>query len=245
MDLKDFYEYLIQRAPASAREYIRQIKKPLHNSKNSIVAHRLLIHYAYEKGIVDLRYLLKYLKIPRSNIDFRIPNESEVLDSFRRINRNDIKAVYSLLISGGIRVIEAIRLLRDYDESLLIRKDGFMLYPLSKMNRGNKRVYYAFILNELLSSIKRMQMTPSTVTNYCERKDIIRGKYIRKFVATKMFELGIPSEIIDFIQGRTPESILVRHYLKLLPLAIKEYRKYAEWLSKYIIHNNYIKHNIY
>jgi intergrase/recombinase len=62
----------------------------------------------------------------------------------------------------------------------------------------------------------------------------IAPKYIRKFTATKMLESNIPGEIVDFIEGRTPGNILTKHYLDLLTLAKKEYKKYAEWLSKFV-----------
>jgi len=62
----------------------------------------------------------------------------------------------------------------------------------------------------------------------------IAPKYIRKFVATKMLSLGIPSEIVDFLEGRTPGNILTKHYLDLLTLTKKYYPKYMEWLSKMV-----------
>ncbi|WP_256202106.1 integrase [Sulfuracidifex metallicus] len=34
-----------------------------------------------------------------------------------------------------------------------------------------------------------------------------------------MLSLDIPSQVVDFIEGRTPDSILSRHYLDLLTLA--------------------------
>jgi len=57
---------------------------------------------------------------------------------------------------------------------------------------------------------------------------------VRKFVATKMLELGIPSDVVDFIQGRTPSKILTRHYLNLVTLADTYYPKYAEYVKHFI-----------
>ena len=64
------------------------------------------------------------------------------------------------------------------------------------------------------------------------KKNLVRAKYIRKFVATKMYELGISSEVIDFIQGRTPSSILAKHYLEMHSIATKQYHKYSRWIEK-------------
>ena len=38
-------------------------------------------------------------------------------------------------------------------------------------------------------------------------------------------------EIVNFIQGRVPRTILERHYLNLYALALRYYPKYAEWLK--------------
>jgi intergrase/recombinase len=69
------------------------------------------------------------------------------------------------------------------------------------------------------------------VDKYVRKLNLVPPKYIRKFVATQMLSLGIPSEVVDFLEGRTPGNILTKHYLDLLTLAKKEYKKYAEWLS--------------
>ena len=68
------------------------------------------------------------------------------------------------------------------------------------------------------------------MTSYAEKYKLVTPKYIRKFVATKMAELGISPHVIDFIQGRAPRSTLLQHYAQLLGVAGREYREYAEWL---------------
>jgi intergrase/recombinase len=49
-----------------------------------------------------------------------------------------------------------------------------------------------------------------------------------------MASLGIPAEVIDFIQGRTPRSVLTKHYLNLYTLALQHYPKYMEALKQII-----------
>ena len=81
-----------------------------------------------------------------------------------------------------------------------------------------------------------MKTTENTISRYAHRWDLIRPKYIRKFVAQKMYELGIDPLIIDFIQGRVPRSVLARQYLNLSYLADKQYGKYAEWLIQNLVY---------
>ncbi len=47
-----------------------------------------------------------------------------------------------------------------------------------------------------------------------------------------MISLGIPEEIVNFIQGRIPQSILARHYLSLGILADKYYPRYRDHLRE-------------
>jgi len=60
---------------------------------------------------------------------------------------------------------------------------------------------------------------------------MVNPKYVRKWVATKMLGIGIPSEIVNFIQGRTPTSILEKNYLNLYSLAMQYYPRYIELLK--------------
>jgi len=127
-------------------------------------------------------------------------------------------------------------MLGSYDRRRLVERDGIYLYPL-KWVRGSKRIYYAFLCEPFIHYLFRKKMTWSMVTNHVARLNVLRPKYVRKFVATKMYELDIPAEIIDFIQGRTGKTTLAKHYLNLLPKATKHYKKYAEWLERNIAEN--------
>ncbi|MCY0882432.1 MAG: integrase [Acidianus infernus] len=82
-----------------------------------------------------------------------------------------------------------------------------------------------------MSLIQKLNFSKSQIDKAVKKLGLVPPKYIRKFVATKMAELGISSEIIDFIQGRTPSSILSKHYLNLFALSKENYKKYAEWLK--------------
>ncbi len=88
--------------------------------------------------------------------------------------------------------------------------------------------FYVFHVTEL----KQIKISKAYVDKYVKKLNLVPPKYIRKFVATKMAELEIPSQVIDFIEGRTPSDVLTKHYLDLFTLAKKEYKKYAEWLRQ-------------
>ena len=53
---------------------------------------------------------------------------------------------------------------------------------------------------------------------------MLRPKYIRKWFYSKCIDLGIPSNIADFYQGRQPLMVGDRHYLNREKLADKYYK---------------------
>ena len=143
-----------------------------------------------------------------------------------------MKIYFLLLLFTGLRNSEVVNLLRTYDKNMLRVEDGVALYPL-QWYRGTKKGLYAFMPTSLSSKIKRFSVSEYYYKNYYQRKGLkLRPKYIRKFAATTMFKLGLASEVVDFIQGRTPRSTLARHYLRLLPIAVKEYRKYSDYITE-------------
>jgi len=211
------------------------------SSKYTIITCRLLIHFLYYVYNIDLKGYLDLLKVPRSGIDLFVPSEDQVRDTLRRARRReDILIVYTILLAAGIRLSEVVLFLRTYRRGRLIRVDDIVVkYPISSLRR-TKRIFYVYLPRSIISNLRKVRTTVNTVSRYAYRWDLIRPKYIRKFVAQKMYELGIDPLTIDFIQGRVPRSVLARHYLNLSYHADREYRKYAEWL----IHTNLYGWNI-
>jgi len=174
--------------------------------------------------------------VPKSGIDLFVPSEDQIKDTLERAKRReDILMVYTILLTSGIRLSEAVLFLGTFKRDKLIEVDNSIVkYPISAL-RKTKRIFYIYMPSSIARSLREVNMTRDVVSRYAIRWNLIRPKYIRKFVAQKMFELGIDPLTIDFIQGRVPRSVLARHYLNLSYLADKQYKKYAEWLSQFKI----------
>ncbi|WP_061972181.1 integrase [Sulfolobus acidocaldarius] len=199
-ELIEFYEYCLKMASEeTCRQYINYLKKPPSNAKNSILAWKKFYKW---KG--DLEASVSYTHLTVLELPIIIP------------------MVFKLLLESGIRLREAVKVLNEYDEKNNVKEDGFYVYTLN-WTRGPKKVFYVFHI----SSIAKTDITYNYAKNLLHEKGIA-PKYVRKFVTTKLAELGVSAEVIDFMQGRTPSSILGKHYLNLLALAKKDYRRYAE-----------------
>nr|WP_252973224.1 integrase [Saccharolobus solfataricus] len=119
----------------------------------------------------------------------------------------NIYFIYRLSLESGARLSEILTVLRNPDRDVC---EDICYYPLS-WERGFKRSFYIFHITQL----KKIDITQWAVSDFEKRYDVVKIKYIRKFVATKMAELGIQLDIIDFIQGRKPSRVLTQHYVSL------------------------------
>jgi len=216
-ELIEFYEYCLKMASEeTCRQYINYLKKPPSNAKNSILAWKKFYKW---KGDLEA---WKKLKTKKSGVDLKVPGADEIGRWLEAVRGIEVELVFKLLLESGIRLREAVKVLNEYDEKNNVKEDGFYVYTLN-WTRGPKKVFYVFHI----SSIAKTDITYNYAKNLLHEKGIA-PKYVRKFVTTKLAELGVSAEVIDFMQGRTPSSILGKHYLNLLALAKKDYRRYAE-----------------
>jgi intergrase/recombinase len=202
------------------KKYISCVKQGRKESNNCIKAWRNFYKLVLNKDPP------KDLKPKKTKPDLRVPTLEEVRQTLNAVKQYPtLHTFYRLLLESGSRETEALKVLNDYNPENEINEDGFSIYVLNWV-RGQKKSFYLFHVTEL----KQIKISKAYVDKYVKKLNLVPPKYFRKFVATKMAELEIPSQVIDFIEGRTPSDVLTRHYLDLFALAKKEYRKYAEWL---------------
>nr|WP_249041787.1 integrase [Acidianus ambivalens] len=207
-------------ADRTIKEYVNCVKQGRKESNNCIKAWRNFYRLVLNRDPPE------NLKPKKTKPDLRVPTLEEVKRTLEVVKSNySLYLLYRLLLESGSRESEALKVINNYDEKNEIKEEGFSIYILN-WTRGQKKSFYLFHVTQL----QQVRITKDQVSSFVKRHDIVPPKYIRKFFATKALELGIPSEIVNFIQGRTPSEVLTKHYLDLLTLAKKEYKKYMEWL---------------
>ena len=221
VELFAFYNDCIKKVSReTCKQYVNYLRKPLDaNNKASILAWK---KYYKWKGDIEK---WKAIKTKKSGVDLKVPSVDQVKEWLTKVKGTKIELLFKLLLESGIRLTEAIKVLSEYSPENDVCENGICIYTLN-WSRGSKRVFYVFHISKL----ERQNITYNYAKKIMHELDIA-PKYIRKFVATQMLSLGIPSEVVDFLEGRTPGNILTKHYLDLLTLAKKEYKKYAEWIS--------------
>ena len=228
-NLEEFYSWATREKginERTAKLYVQQVQKPLEKKRNRIFAYRAFARFLIEKGI-DVSDVLEKLKTISSKPDLRVPTLEEVRKTLQLAKEysENVYFVYRIALESGSRLSEILRVLKDPSQDVC---DGSVCYYPLAWQRGYKGVFYVFHITPL----RKIDITQWAISDFERRRDAIAIKYFRKFVATKMAELGVPLDVIDFIQGRKPTRVLTQHYVSLFGIAKEQYKKYAEWLSK-------------
>jgi intergrase/recombinase len=215
-------------SPETCAKYASYLERPLDpGNRWSAKAWKLYYRWRCELGDQTACEDYKRLRVPQAGADLRVPSLEAILGSIERAG--PYRLVYMILLESGLRLVEAVRLLRERPRLECVGLDGFERCLLGR-ERGKKRSLWAYHITPIDTPIEGL--TDRRVTSYAEKYRLVPPKYVRKFVATKMAELEIPPHVIDFIQGRAPRSVLEQHYAQLLGLADRHYATYAAWLRR-------------
>ena len=231
--MKAFYDYLVNErgiTEETAKAYVSLISKPFRETRNAQKAFRLFAKFLASRGVISDDFaekILKVIKVKRADADIYIPTVEEIKKTLRLAKEysENVYFIYRIALESGVRLSEILRILREPEKD--IRDGSICYYPLA-WQRGYKGVFYVFHLTPL----RKIDITRGAIADFERRRDALAIKYFRKFAASKMAELGVPLDIIDFIQGRKPTRVLTQHYVSLFGIAKEQYKKYAEWLSK-------------
>ncbi|WP_218266575.1 integrase [Saccharolobus shibatae] len=232
-NIKAFYDYLMNERGISektAKDYINAISKPYKETRDAQKAYRLFARFLASRNIIHDEFadkILKAVKVKKANADIYIPTLEEIKRTLQLAKdySENVYFIYRIALESGVRLSEILKVLKEPERDIC--GNDVCYYPLS-WTRGYKGVFYVFHITPL----KRVEVTKWAIADFERRhKDAIAIKYFRKFVASKMAELSVPLDIIDFIQGRKPTRVLTQHYVSLFGIAKEQYKKYAEWLK--------------
>ncbi len=215
---------------STCRDRANYLMKPLNPKNNhSVKAYRLWFQYIGEEPPSSL-------KLPRDGVRLDVPSDNEVRMAIRKACQHDTRLclVYKLLLESGSRLEEILTMLRNHDPNKDRMQNGFYIYELNRQTK-TKKSFYIFHTTPVKT---RLDLSKDWVGKKARKLGITRARQIRKYVSTKMAALGISESIINFIQGRTPQSILAKHYLNLYALAIQEYPRYIVEIKALLSNSN-------
>ena len=200
-------------------------------------AMRAFLNFQELKGVAPdyLNALRKAIPQDCVGVDLKVPMESEILASLRRLNVMPLKyqALYNLLLDSGLRLTEGVRLINQFESPTAVQ--GFYRCTLGYF-RGSKLAYAAYFTPFTFELIQRNpeKVDDRTASHYFYKFKYVAPKYLRKFAFDTMISEGfnIPESVADFIEGRVPIKIGAKHYSALIRQADSFYERYASYLSK-------------
>ena len=144
----------------------------------------------------------------------------------------DAEVLLKLLVFTGLRLKHIVEMLNTYDpQKLVLVNEEVVRYPMMEYGKGTKKAFWAYMPRDFAERLER-----KPITYYQAQPRTTHGRVsastIRKWFSNFMAQRKIPMEVIDFIQGRAPRSVLERHYLNLTVLADEAYSCIVDELKK-------------
>jgi integrase len=226
---KEFLSYLGNRS--ITEEIVRGYLKNHINSPASTYANRIKGLRHFLRDWLEIKGLAERFKFPEQTWHPPlIPTIEELRIFYKSIPTLEGKAAFILWATTGKRKSEIISLTRDR-----IDIEKRIIIPYNGGSKTKKEWYSVFneecykILRTYLQSVKYQEkiFSEKRVRNAFEKaiKDIgirITPQRLRDWFCQTMGEKGVPDRYVDAFCGRSPKSVLARHYSDYSPERLKK-----------------------
>lgn len=189
----------------------------------------------YNSQITSLRRLIRdYLKLPDVIMSFKMApvdeshynenlvSKEQVAKGFCGLTETREKALYLFTATTGLRKTEILRLLKSQ-----VNLETHAVIPMHFTRKKRSGIAFyneetAIWLNRYLNE-RRDKSDKLFMISERAWRDVwvkasnnagakITAKILRAWFSTEMGELGTPDRYVDIFQGRSPRSVLAKHY---------------------------------
>ena len=181
----------------------------------------------------DADYFRKVIPSRKTAPDGFIPSDEKVREAYSKIESGPMKTAFSILASSGIRIMEQVKMMKEFDRDKLIIQGQVAKYPLNYF-RGHKKAFYVYMPKELALSLEKTELNDDTISHYFSDLGLA-PKYLRKWQYNFLIYQGVPEGVADFIQGRSSESVGSMHYLSKVKQADYWYSQIENQISTKIL----------
>jgi hypothetical protein len=182
------------------------------------IKRRYSLHWT--NGNESLQTLQRFFN-PDLTLEIMIQKVRQMIDVLPPTTMAEIVKFGCLVGLRSAEICESVRLINDketfaqyYDPV----QQSLLHYKFKQFLRTTKKAWISFITKDQLSGIANLgPKTPSwtAIRSTCRRRHVdCSMRYCRKIHATYLHQQGIPADIIDALQGRTPASIFAKHYYR-------------------------------
>ena len=246
----DFQVVDLQRAEKTAYEKVYYIRRFFKNVKLNPVDVKIEDIRQYLKDLNCSKYVYKnllgalkvffrdFLNRPKLVESFRfprpafkpkiVPTKDELQKFFNALDSELGKVLFLFYASSGLRKSEILGLTKDS-----INFEKRMIIP-SGHSGVTKSSYVSFYNQETEQALRKIELMEDRLFNMSDRqyKKIwkkakiktglhITAQKLREWFCCEMGDLGVSDRYIDAFCGRTPKSVLARHYTDFSPGKLK------------------------
>jgi len=188
----------------------------------------------WRKGIMRKRSGIKPAeKFEKAKLD-KILKGYKKLVSMEKLSEDDKlgnELLFKFMFYTGQRMQHALELLKTLqkDPKKLNFEDNIAWTNAEFVSKGKKRSFIAIMPREfgeyLLNNIKKAKFRGYETYKARFQDNGLNATAIRTWFSTFLVENKVPTEIVNFLTGKVPESVLAKHYLDLNRLAKEEYKR--------------------
>ncbi len=205
---------------------------------------RVYLNFLEENELLsseDANYFRKAIPSRKTSPDGFVPDDNKVKEMYGKINDEPMKMVFSVLAASGIRIMELVKMMKDFDKDKLIVNGDTAKYSLNYF-RGHKKAFYVYMPKELAASLEKTELNDDTISHYFSELGLA-PKYLRKWQYNFLIYRGVPEGVADFIQGRSSESVGSMHYLSKVKQADYWYSRVLDSLTEVFDKVNLASHS--
>ena len=193
---------------------------------------RVYLNFLEENEILsdeDADYFRKAIPSRRTSPDGFMPSDEKIKEVYGKIESKPMKTAFSVLAASGIRIMELVKMMNEFDRDKLIVNGDIAKYPLNYF-RGRKKAFYVYMPKNLALSLEETDFNDDTISHHFSELGLA-PKYLRKWQYNFLIYQGVPEGVADFIQGRSSESVGSMHYLSKVKQADYWYSNAVAGLS--------------
>jgi integrase len=207
------------------RSYLRNQNCSSHVYKNLLGALKVFF-----RDFLNRPEVVKSFKFPRTVFKPKIvPTKEEIQRFFNAIDSNIGRVLFLFYASSGLRKNEVLRLTKDsidFEKRMIVPSIHFGV---------TKNSYVSFYNRETEQALNKIELGENRLFIVSDRKYKkiwksakqksgvhITAQKLREWFCCEMGNLGVSDRYIDAFCGRTPKSVLARHYTDYNPNRLKK-----------------------
>ncbi len=212
------------------RTYLMSYKEKAPKTyRNQLCSLKVFFRDFLKRGSVVESFKFPFVPLQLNN---NLPSKEQLQKFYRGLPSVKEKAVFLFLVSSGLRINEALE--------LQLRNINFETRMITPNNhRGKTKQSWITFYNEeseqiLKEYMKSRDKDSNSLFNVTKRRiqDIFKkisdeigirvtAQILRQWFCSEMGRLSVPDRYVDAFCGRTPKSILARHYTDYNPERLK------------------------